>query len=698
MALDPYSSCPCGSGKKFKWCCQPIFAGVNRAFEQEAQGQHETALRLMDEVVAENPGNPEAWGRMAELLYRNDKVQEAEAALAKAFEISPNYAAGFLLQGLFRLGEGEVAGALILFRRAADAYDPEAHDPLSDVYAQITTCELRLNRPVAARAALRIAMHHDPANEELRKAFEATFGPEARLPQSARKEYQFLPPAAGATGERRAAWEHALAGAGTGRLTDAAQAFEKLAGSDAKDAAALYNLALARAWLGENVPALDALDQYVALEPDEEKAAAAWTLGEVLRCGHGMEERADYVDHSVLCQVRDPRPVVAALQEWQREGRLIVVQADEQGTSLTALLLEAPSGLITSTGGAPRVLRLGAYLFLGAGLLRLSCVNKEWLDGVKREVWLKLGASLSEAREGTGPPLFSDVVINALTFPVGIADETQAQGIINDHAAKYFEDTWIHKPLRSLNNTAPVDAAGHATLRKKLRGVVQFLEDCAARGAMHTYDFNRLRRKLGLLGAAEPAVADTVGDIPSMGAPELAALAVDGLSDQQLEQAYQAAQRLDAHELGRHFVEKLIARAPSPEKTDRFPWYSYLVQRALTDGRMDAALDLVNDGEKADCEHNGGQRRNDYEFRRGQVHAKRGEADQAGDVFQRLIDREPMNLKYRGSAAETMLSLKQPAKALHFAEEGLKTARQLNDRDSEGYLMELVAAAKKQGT
>src|SRR6516162_135857 len=145
MALDPYSSCPCGSGKKFKWCCQPIFTGVNRAFEQEAQGQHETALRLMDAVVAENPGNPEAWGRKAELLYRNDKVQEAEAALTKAFEISPNYAAGYLLRGLFRLGEGEIAGALILFRRAADAYDPEAHDPLSDVYAQITTCELRLN-------------------------------------------------------------------------------------------------------------------------------------------------------------------------------------------------------------------------------------------------------------------------------------------------------------------------------------------------------------------------------------------------------------------------------------------------------------------------------------------------------------------------------------------------------------------------
>jgi hypothetical protein len=56
----------------------------------------------------------------------------------------------------------------------------------------------------------------------------------------------------------------------------------------------------------------------------------------------------------------------------------------------------------------------------------------------------------------------------------------------------------------------------------------------------------------------------------------------------------------------------------------------------------------------------------------------------------------PDNLKYRGSAAEAMLSLKQPAKALRFAEEGVEAARKQNDRDSEQYLLELVAAAKKQ--
>ena len=56
MALDLYTPCPCGSGKKFKWCCQPIHVDIDRAFRQDQEGQHEAALRTMDEVIAANPG------------------------------------------------------------------------------------------------------------------------------------------------------------------------------------------------------------------------------------------------------------------------------------------------------------------------------------------------------------------------------------------------------------------------------------------------------------------------------------------------------------------------------------------------------------------------------------------------------------------------------------------------------------------
>src|SRR5437016_2115755 len=104
--MNPYAVCPCGSGKKFRWCCQPIHEDVARAMSLEEQGQHESALRVMDEIVAKNEANPEAWGRKAQLLYQQRRVEDSEAALQKAFELNPRYPFGHYLQGRFRHLEG----------------------------------------------------------------------------------------------------------------------------------------------------------------------------------------------------------------------------------------------------------------------------------------------------------------------------------------------------------------------------------------------------------------------------------------------------------------------------------------------------------------------------------------------------------------------------------------------------------------
>ena len=132
------------------------------------------------------------------------------------------------------------------------------------------------------------------------------------------------------------------------------------------------------------------------------------------------------------------------------------------------------------------------------------------------------------------------------------------------------------------------------------------------------------------------------------------------------------------------------------QRPERFPWYVHLVQLAQAEGNTDAALDYLNEGEKDDCAHNEGRRRNDYELRRAQVLAKSGDGDSARDVLERLIARAPDELRYCGTAAESMLSLKLGPAALRFAEQGLAQARQKNDRESEQYFLELVGAAKKQ--
>src|SRR5262249_11393908 len=162
----------------------------------------------------------------------------AEEALQKAFALNPNYPFGLLLRAQFRYNEGEVAGALLLARRAADAYAPDAHEQLAEVYSLIFQCEMNLHRPLAARAPVRLVASHDPGDDQVREFFEAEFGPKGTRPAVLRREYTLMPPAPSLTGDRRAAWDRALGGAASPRLGDLGRLFDGLTKEDPSDAAA----------------------------------------------------------------------------------------------------------------------------------------------------------------------------------------------------------------------------------------------------------------------------------------------------------------------------------------------------------------------------------------------------------------------------------------------------------------------------
>lgn len=690
---DHYEPCHCGSGKKFKWCCEKIFPGIQQAIEQDEAGQHEAALQTIERVVQANQTNPEAWGQKARLLYINGKVDEGEEALEKAFALNPQYPYGLFLRANMRFQEGEVQGALLLARRAADAFDPAARNILAGLYSMIFDCEMRHNRPVAARAALEHVTVLAPEDDQSRQALQQVFGEPSRLPLAARRKYELMKPAA----DRRAAWNDEL-GSLPPRFSAIARAYEKLATAAPDDAPAWFNLGLSRAWMGDNKGAVAALESFIEKTADENAAVDAATLGEVLRCGQGMDEESDYVEHVITYQLRDPGPINNLLQEWVQARRLVPLPNEQEGL-LTALILElTTTGLVTVGSAAAEGGRLSGYLMIAGPNLRIQCPVQDTYARLKDEVRSKLGLGLTELRSARIPPSFPDVVAEALLFPVGPASEEKAEERALEHAGRFFEDTWVHRPRRSLSAIAPVDAVGSPKLRRKVRGIVEFLRQCAANGMLAGYDFGRVLRKLGLSDATAAAPAAGSGaDIGSMGPAELAALKAESLSNEQLEEAYRAAHRIDAQEIAAHFASALVTRPVEAGKADRFPFVSFLIGRALAEGNTDAALDQINEGMRVDCEQNEGRRRDDYELRRAAVHAQRGEADAAEEVFDRLIQRTPRNFKVRGQAAEVMLKLKHPTKALRFAEEGLKEARLANDRDAEGYLNDLAGAAKRQG-
>lgn len=688
MALDPYSSCPCGSGKKFKWCCQPIHTEIQRAFEQHNAGQHEAALVAMQALVKDNSGNPEAWGRQAQLFGLNGKLEEAEQALEKAFAINPSYAFGYLLRGQFRLAEGELIGALLLFRKASELYSPDAQDTLAYVYQLIADIEMRLNRPVAARAAIKLAMHHQPANAELRENFDAIFGEKGRLPNCARKDYSFIPPRPTPPG-----WTELLNNATTGRLIDARTAFAEWTQSRAADKAGWFNLGLVSAWLGDNAAAVEALRNYIDRENDEAAAGDAWALCEVLRCADSMLDEADYSESRAVFSLSKPEPVMALLDKWEKGQRIIGLRANPEQGILTGLVLE-PSTRLVETVDVPAYSKLAAYLLVAGNALQLWHSNPSNIDKLVEEVQQAFGSTPVPLQRERAPIMFTDVCSDAMIFPTKQTTELDAGIKVREAAASYFEDRWIHQPLKALSGNAPIDAVGHVNLRKKLRGVLRFIEDCAGLTSVKLYDFARLHNKLGL--ESPTAVADELpAEIGAMNAAQLAGMDIEPLSTEQLAEAYRTAIKLDARELAGKFARGLADRPTDAATADRFPFFAHLISLAQSESRWDDALSLVDEGEKADCEGNEGRRCNDYELRRGQIFARKGDATAAVDVFDRLTARAPDELKFLEVATKALLDLKLGPAAIALAEKGLAKARAKNHRDAEEYFLELANAAKR---
>src|SRR5262249_2967350 len=160
-----------------------------------------------------------------------------------------------------------------------------------------------------------------------------------------------------------------------GRLGDAVRAFETLTQEDPKDAAAWYNLGLARAWLGDNMRSLEALDRHVELEPDAEKAGAAWSLGEVLRFGSGMMDVSDHHEYGVAYQVRDVNQVAGLLQEWDQARRLVPLPSNQEEGYLNVLVLEGSGSLIVGASAA-KPSKVAAYLLIYRQFLRIWGPNK----------------------------------------------------------------------------------------------------------------------------------------------------------------------------------------------------------------------------------------------------------------------------------------------------------------------------------
>jgi len=679
-ALDPYSSCQCGSGKKFKWCCAPFYEQVEKAYQQENNKQHAAALSILQGLTGQHANNPAVWCYYAQLLVLQDNLEEAEKAIEQALALDPRHAKALFLKGTIAHEKNEITKALPLYRQAADTCDPAATTVMADTHLAIAQCELLKNHPLAAKAALEVAHRCDPTSTTVQERLNHFFGVESEYPTVIRKNLSFKKMI-----KRDALPLDVQQATQGGKLGKLHELMEGLVSRLSYDPAFFYNLGLTRGWIGDHQGAIEALDEYVRQAADEQEAVDAWCLAEALRFGVEELQEQDLLLHFRTYHILDFHRFIEVISS---DKRVVEVQQDQQVVTFRRLDRDLPAP--SETLPTYELPRIQVRVILLQGEVIVFTHDASHLARARQELEDRWGNTVEFRSEFAKPGSFNhvlDVIMN-FRLPEGLAPE-QSTRLTTEMIRSYFEDQWAHQPLKSLQGNTPLDAAGHPVLRRKVLGLIQLLgQILTIRNITLPYTMDDLRRKLGLLSAAGTVAAPTTS-VGAMSAAELAQLDVEKLSDEELRQAFTAAKRLDANEIASRIAQAIVTRAANAEGQDIFLYDQHIIFQLLGEDRIERAYASTIKALEWDAKLNAGKRSTDYRKLRVKVLLAGKRLPEAKHDLDKLLAEKKDDPDLYVFAVEELLRFGHKDAAAKYATQGKQTAERRGDRDRLGFFVDV---------
>jgi tetratricopeptide (TPR) repeat protein len=154
MSLDQYSYCPCGNGKKIKFCkCNEHFAEMQVIHRMIVGEQNVAALDRINANLKNLPSEPWLLAMKCELLLQLSELDSLEETSAKFIRLQPDNPLAKLYRSLVAVVRGNTEeGATLLLQAIADA--TEALPPMT------ATVALNLMEAMGQRGMILPALLH----------------------------------------------------------------------------------------------------------------------------------------------------------------------------------------------------------------------------------------------------------------------------------------------------------------------------------------------------------------------------------------------------------------------------------------------------------------------------------------------------------------------------------------------------------
>lgn len=590
-SVDPYAPCPCGSGNKFKWCCQKIEAHADRAQRLFESGQVEGALAALDEGLARAPGNAWLSLRKAMVLSEEGRAAEARPLVAGVVRAQPKHlGAQALLVRLVLETEGPKA-AIDQLQHALTNVEPEHRARLAPMAQLIGAVLGRLGFAPGARKHLRLSKALQPGgpNERSVDSLLQSQANDPRISPWMRDEHALAPAPEGLGGEARERFEQGRRWADEGLWSTAAAAFDALEAQGV--AGADLNLGLCRLWLMDLPGAIEALRRAIRrLGPTTE----AVELEALCQLMEGVKD-ADRVEQvHLIWTLRDRDGLLAALgrsDRTQDAGEEPLEPDDPESFPVRVFEVldrPRPSGEFpTEVGAWPRV--VGRTL-VGREIAILEAYDDGQLDRLSSWFTDLAGPALPPAQPRTKVVdhiARSDLALRSdLWIPDDLPEDRMA-ALRRQELARLVNDVWPETPLAYLGGRSPRQAASDGAYQVAIRAALARFEHEPAY-KMAEVNFDALRARLGIPPESTPDPATV--DIGRLSLSQLDRVPAGQLDDDRLVALYKRAQETGMATAAENAARALVER---PELLDRsgigrFPPYSDL-----------ALLSLVRDGREA---------------------------------------------------------------------------------------------------
>ena len=537
--VDPYAPCPCGSGQKFKWCCQKVESYADKAERLYEGGQVDASLAALDEGLKKAPDNPWLAVRKAAILERRGQGRRGPPGPRAILETHPAHLAQHPADPALAETEG-VTAAAAQFQKALAAVPAEGRGVLGGMAFVLGMLFERAEMAIPARGYLDLSEtlapeSDDPMRRQTLRMLEAdaSESPWTRNPYRPADADDSIPP------HDRDRFAEALEWAHIGRWAAAAQVFEAIPASPAA-----WNAALCRLYLADDATASAELDRFIGLAGETETAVDAAALRHLI-ADPAEEFLVDQIQ--LIWPVRDRDRLLRQLEadpKVQRQGRGPIDPEDPESPEVDVyLLLDRPLPAPDSVGSMDDLPRVVGQALVGQEIVALEAIDDGTLDA--------LSDRFTSLAEGAIPPALPRTKrigrVERLTHrlndrrcvPPGV-DPAHLERLMQADYPRQIREIWAKAPNPSLAGRTPEAAARDGDASVHLRGLLILLEGTATAEATRD-DFARFRDDLGI--PREPEIDPESVDVEALHIGRLDRVPAERLDDARLISLYRRARR-----------------------------------------------------------------------------------------------------------------------------------------------------------